>query len=75
MAKRSSAACGDQRTSILLTEDPIETLADLSVGEIFAPVELFEALFYLRSEPCVVVDVAFHKLLDIAVRIWKTSGQ
>jgi len=36
--------------------------------QIFSPVELVQALLHLLAEPRVMVQVVFHKLLDVLLR-------
>src|ERR1022692_3021791 len=69
MAARSSAACGDQRTCILRTKHPFDTLSYLFVREVFAPVELLQPLVDVLAKPCVMVEIMLYKLLNIPVSI------
>jgi len=43
----------------------IDTIADFFVSHELPSVELLQASCHLLAEPCVMVDVVFHKLLDI----------
>src|SRR5438270_7073629 len=74
IAARSSAACGDQRTRILRTKHPFDTLSYLFVREVFAPVELLQPLLDVLTKPCVMVEIMLYKLLYISVRIAAVLG-
>jgi len=58
----------------LVAERLIETLSDRFVRQVFAPVELLDALAHLLPEPCVVVQVVFDKLLNVAVGVAAIFG-
>ncbi len=53
----------------LRTEHPFDTLAHFLVLEVFAPIELLQALIHLLAEPRVMIDVMLDQLLNILVRI------
>src|ERR1035438_10007798 len=74
MAVRSSAACGDQRTCILRTQHPLDTLSYLFVREVFAPVELLQPVLDVLAKPCVMVEIMFYKLLNIPVSFAAVLG-
>src|SRR6266702_5994318 len=49
----------------LLTKHLIETGADFFVSQEFPSVQLVQSSCHLLAEPCVMVDVVFHKLLHV----------
>jgi len=49
----------------LLTKHLLDASADFFVRWELASIELLQALGHLLAEPCVMVDVVFHKLLDV----------
>ena len=49
----------------LLTKHLIETGADFFVSQEFPAVQLVQSSCHLLAEPCVMVDVVFHKLLHV----------
>src|ERR1700730_12892602 len=52
----------------LLAKHLIDASADLFVSQELPPVELLQASCHLLAEPCVMIDVVLHKLLDIFLR-------
>jgi hypothetical protein len=46
----------------------IDTSADFLVSQELSSVELFQASCNLLAEPCVMVDLVFHKLLKVFLR-------
>ncbi len=58
-------AAGNQRKLHLLVKHLIDTSANFFVSQELPSVELLQASCHLLAEPGVMVDVVFHKLLDI----------
>jgi hypothetical protein len=53
----------------LRMEQSLDSLSYLFVREVFATVELFQPLLNLLAKPCIVVEIMFHKLLNVSVRV------
>jgi hypothetical protein len=50
-------------------EHPLDSLSYRFVSEVFAPVELLQALPDLLAKPCIMVEIMLDKLLNVPVRI------
>jgi hypothetical protein len=52
---------------VLRAEHPLDSLSYLFVCEVFAPVEVFQALLDLLAKPCVMVEIMLDKLLNVPI--------
>jgi len=68
MRSKSSAARGDQRTSII-PQEPLKAPADFLVGEIFAPLKSFLAPIYRFNETALLIEITRNDFLYQLVRI------
>ncbi len=68
LRKKPSAAAGWPAKLHVLAKHLIDTSADLFVSQELLSVELLEASGNLPAEPCVMIDVMFHKLFDVLLR-------
>jgi hypothetical protein len=57
-----------ERRAHLLAKHLIDASADLFVSQKLSTVELPQASCHLLAEPCVMIDVVFHKLLHVFFR-------